>query len=285
MRTEVASASRRVTIDTAGPFVMIGEKINPTGRADLAAALRESNLDHVVDLAVSQVGMGADILDVNVGVPELDDVALLPEVIAAVSGAVDVPISIDSPNPDAIAAALEVCAGRPLVNSVNGESSSMDRILPLVGSHDAAVIALTLDENGIPDDAEGRLAIAARIIERAGSHGIGPERIVVDPLVLTVGADSDAARVTIETIRLVQGEFGVNINLGASNVSFGLPDRYTLNQTFLAMAIAAGASCAITDPAKSAMTVRAADLIRGRDDHGGRYIKQYRVQRREPEDG
>jgi len=198
------------------------------------------------------------------------------EVVAAVTAAVDVPLCIDSPNPEAVVAGVEACEGRPLINSVNGEESSMERILPVVKEYDTAVIGLTLDEDGIPATAEARLGVARKIIERAGSLGIPLESIVIDPLVLTVGADSKASRVTLDTIALLASEYGVNINLGASNVSFGLPDRHTLNQAFLGMAMGAGASCAITDAGQLGSTIRAADLLRGRDQHAARYIKYFR---------
>ena len=277
MQTTVTSEARTVTISTDGPMTMIGEKINPTGRKKLAAALTDGDYDYVIDLAVAQVAAGADILDVNVGVPGIDEVEVMAEVVAAVASAVEVPLCIDSPNHDAVAAGVRAAGSRPLVNSVNGEEVSMQAILPVVAEHDLSVIGLTLDEDGIPETAAGRFNVAAKIIERAGTLGIPAERIVIDPLVLTVGADSNAARVTLDTIALVQQEFGVNINLGASNVSFGLPDRHTLNQAFLGLAMGAGASCAITDPARLAATIRAADLLRGRDLHGKRYIKHFRA--------
>ena len=277
MKTTLSSDAMSVDIDTDGPLTTIGEKINPTGRKRLAAALKEGDFDYVVELAVRQVDAGADVLDINVGVPGIDEVKTMREAVSAVSSAVDVPLCIDSPNHESVAAGLEACQGRPLVNSVNGEERSMSAILPLVKKHDAAVIGLTLDEDGIPETAEARFAVAKKIIDRADSHGIPLESIVIDPLVLTVGADSDAARVTLETIALLTAEYGININLGASNVSFGLPDRHTVNQAFLGLAMGAGASCAITDVAKLTPTIRAADLLRGRDPHGMRYIKYFRA--------
>lgn len=277
MKTTLASQTKSATIDTEGPLTMIGEKINPTGRKRLAKALADGDLDYVIDLAVSQIDAGADVLDVNVGVPGIDEVKTMREVVAAVTAAVDVPLCIDSPNHEAVAAGVAACSGRPLVNSVNGEEVSMNAILPVVKEYDTAVIGLTLDEDGIPETAEARFAVAKKIIDRAGSLGIPLESIIIDPLVLTVGADSNSARVTLDTIDLLRGEYGININLGASNVSFGLPDRHTLNQAFLGMAMEAGASCAITDVAKLAPTIRAADLLRGRDAHGMRYIKYFRA--------
>ena len=276
MKTTISSESKSVTIDTEGPLMVIGEKINPTGRKKLAAALTDGDYDYVAQLAVSQVEAGADVLDINVGVPGIDEVKTMREVVAVVADAVDVPLCIDSPNHEAVAAGAEAAPGRPLVNSVNGEEKSMSAILPVVASHDLAVIGLTLDENGIPATAEGRFAVATKIIKRAETLGIAPDQIIIDPLVLTVGADSTAASVTLGTIELVTAEHGVNINLGASNVSFGLPDRHTLNQAFLSLAMGVGASCAITDAAKLAATIRAADLLRGRDPNGKRYIRYFR---------
>ena len=273
MKTVLRSVSMEVKIDGEGPFVVIGEKINPTGRKKLAEALQAGNFDYVRELAEKQVKAGADVLDVNVGVPGLDDVALLPQVVQIVAETVGAPLCIDSPNPRAMAAALAVAPGKPLVNSVNGEETVLDTILPLVKDRGAAVIGLTMDDNGIPNDAETRVAIAEKILERAAKIGIPPEDVVIDPLVMTVGADSGAGRVTLDTIALLRKSFGVNINLGASNVSFGLPDRHTVNQAFLALAIGAGATCAITDPLKLTAIIRAADLLRGRDNYAKRYIK------------
>jgi 5-methyltetrahydrofolate--homocysteine methyltransferase len=277
MKTVIRSSSREVMIDSDGPFTIIGERINPTGRKKLAAQLKERNFDYVADLAMRQVHAGADLLDVNVGVPGEDEVALLPAVCRVVMAATDVPLCIDSPNAEALAAALAVIPGKSLINSVNGEEKSLQTVLPLVKEHGAAVIGLTMDDNGIPNDPEVRLSIAGKILERAARFGMAAEDVIIDPLVLTVGADSQAGWITLQTIERVRREFGVNISLGASNVSFGLPDRHTLNQAFLGLAIGAGASCAITDPLKLSLTVRAIDLLRGRDDFAGRYIKQYRA--------
>jgi 5-methyltetrahydrofolate--homocysteine methyltransferase len=276
MKTEITSKTKTAVIDTEGPFVVIGEKINPTGRKKLAAALKEGNLDYVRDLADKQVAAGADILDVNVGVPGVDDVALIQQVVKLLAEEYDVPLCLDSPNPDALAAALPLCPGRTLVNSVNGEEKSLSAVLPLVKEHETAVIGLTMDDDGIPNDAESRLAIAEKIIERAAKLGIPADDIVIDPLVLTVGADSKASSVTLQTIEMVRREFGVNVNLGASNVSFGLPERDVVNLAFLSMAIYAGATCAITDPMKYTLHIRATDLLRGRDENALRYLKYYR---------
>jgi len=278
MLTTIRGKTTEIGVGIDQPFRIIGERINPTGHKKLAAALTERDFDYIHQLAATQIANGADILDVNVGVAGLDDVSLLPEVIQIVTDEVDIPICIDTPNPEALAAALSVTPGKPLINSVNGEEASLNTVLPLVKEYNAAVIALTMDDDGIPSDPDKRLAIAAKIIERASKVGIPIEDIVVDPLVMTVGADSQAAVVTIKTIKLVKENFGVNINLGASNVSFGLPDRHTVNQSFLALAMGAGATCAITHPRKLGLTIRAIDLLLGRDDFGMRYITYWRGQ-------
>ena len=276
MQTLLRSETKELSIDTNGPVTMIGEKINPTGRKKLSRLIKERDFDYIKSLALTQVEAGADILDVNVGVPGEDEVALLPEVVKTVASAVDVPLCLDSANPEAIAAALAVCPGKPLVNSVNGEEVSLNTVLPIVKEYGAAVIGLTMDDNGIPNDPETRTAIAGKILERAAKIGIPNEDVVIDPLVLTIGADQMAGVVTLMSIELIRQEFGVNINLGASNVSFGLPDRHTINQAFLAIAAKAGASCVITDPVKLGRIIRAVDLLLGRDDFSRRYITYYR---------
>lgn len=276
MDTIIKSEQKEVKISFDAPFTIIGEKINPTGRKKLAAALKEGNYDYVRSLATRQVETGADILDVNVGVPGLDEVAVLPEVARLVSEAVDAPLCLDSANHKAIAAALEVLPGKPLVNSVNGEEKSLSAVLPVVKEFGVAVIGLTMDDDGIPNDAETRLAIAEKILDRAAQLGISAEQVVIDPLVLTVGSDSKAGAVTLQTIQLLKQQFGVNVNLGASNVSFGLPDRHTINQAFLSLAMGIGATCAITDPIKLTSTIRATDLLMGRDNFGSRYISYWR---------
>ncbi len=276
METVIKSSSKEVIISIEKPFVVIGEKINPTGRKKLAAALKEGDFEYVKQIALNQVAAGADILDVNVGVPGVDEVDLLPRVAKIVSEVVDIPLCLDSANPDALAAALKVLPGRPLVNSVNGEEHSLDAVLPVIKEFGVPVIGLVMHDDGIPNDAETRLKVAGKIIERAAQLGIPAKDIVIDPLVLTVGADNNAGVVTLETVQRVKQEFGVNINLGASNVSFGLPDRHTINQAFLALAMGAGATCAITDPMKLTSIIRAADLLLGRDYYGSRYIGYFR---------
>ncbi len=276
METLLKSASGEVLISTDGPIVMIGERINPTGRKKLAAALQAGDFEYVKQQALQQVAFGAHVLDVNVAVPGLDEKSLLPAVVKFLAGEVSVPFCLDSNNPEALAAALAVAPGKPLVNSVSGEEAKLRDILPVVKDRGAAVIGLTMDNAGIPPTAEARLAIAGKIIERATKVGIAVEDVVIDPLVLSVGADQKAAAVTLQTIALVRREFGVNINLGASNVSFGLPDRQTVNQAFLALSFGAGATCVITDAEKLGGIILASDLLLGRDAYGRRYLTHVR---------
>jgi 5-methyltetrahydrofolate--homocysteine methyltransferase len=276
MQTLLTSRTKEYRITTDGPVAIIGESINPTRRKKLTAALLSGELDYVFELAQIQIETGADILDINVGAPGVDEVRMLSQVALAVSERFDVPICLDSSNRDALAAALKVVPGKPLVNSVNGEEANLSKLLPLIKEYGAAVIGLTMDENGISSDPEVRMGIAAKILERAGKLGIPAEDVVIDPLVLTVGADQHAGRVTLRTIEMVRREFGVNINLGASNVSFGLPDRHTVNQAFLALGAGAGASCVITNPEKLTPIIRASDLLLGRDAFAGRFIKDFR---------
>jgi 5-methyltetrahydrofolate--homocysteine methyltransferase len=276
VQTLISSAKKSVTVSPDGAFTLIGEKINPTGRKKLAAALSARDFAYVRELAEGQVAAGADILDINVGVPGLDDVALMEQVVRLLAEWIDVPLCLDSPNPKALAAGLAAAPGKPLVNSVSGEENRLMEVLPVVKDRGAAVIGLIMDDSGIPATAEARLAVAEKICNRAGQLGIPAEDVIIDPLVMSVGADSKAGLITLETIRLVREKLGLNINLGASNVSHGLPDRPVINMAFLALAIGAGATCAITDPLKMISTIRAADLLLGRDDYAGRYIKTYR---------
>jgi len=276
MQTILKSKTNEVRITTDGPVTIIGENINPTRRKKLTAALISGEFDYIFELAKAQIETGADLLDVNVGAPGVDEVMLLPQVALAITERFDVPICLDSSNRAALAAALRVVPGKPLVNSVNGEEANLSALLPIIKEFGAAVIGLTMDDNGIPTDPEVRLAIAGKILERAAKLGIPAEDVVIDPLVLTVGADQKAGRVTLDTIQMVRREFGVNINLGASNVSFGLPDRHTVNQAFLAIGASAGASCVITNPEKLTPIIRAADLLLGRDAFAGRFIKDFR---------
>src|SRR5688572_14201044 len=277
MHTILKSNTKEVIIGADRPFVMIGEKLNPTGLKKLGQALVEQNFDYVKQLAQRQVAWGAEVLDVNVGHPQIDEVAIMPKVVEAVLSVVDVPLCIDSNEPKILEAGLKLAPGKPLVNSVNGEEKQLATVLPIVRDRGAAFIGLTIGEEGMPATPEGRLAAAGTIIERAAKMGIPAEDIIIDPLVMTVGHNSNAALVTLETIRLVKQEFGVNISLGASNVSFGLPDRHSVNSAFLALAIQAGVTTAITDPIKLGNSIKAIDLLLGKDANSMRFLKYFRA--------
>jgi len=276
MHTIVSSATREVVIGDDRPTVLIGERINPTVRKKLAAALEAGDMEVLRREAVAQVEAGADILDVNVGSSGVDELGLLAQVVQAVAEAVDVPLSLDSDNPGALEAALKVYRGKPIINSVTGQESSQSEVLPLVREYGAAVIALTIDDEGIPADPARRVAIACRIVERAESLGVPREDVIIDCLVLTVATESDAALVTLEAVRRVKEELGVNQTLGASNVSYGLPERNVLNSAFLAMAINVGVTCPTVNAARVRQAVLATDLLLGRDRYARRYIKDYR---------
>jgi 5-methyltetrahydrofolate--homocysteine methyltransferase len=281
METKVSSATKEVIIADGQPTVLIGERINPTGKKKLAEALKAGNLEIVSEEALAQVQARADIIDINVGMVGVDEVSLLPRAVQAVMDTVDAPLCLDSANPQALAAALKAYKGKPLVNSVTGEERSLEKVLPLVREYRAAVIGLLQDDEGIPNNPERRLAIAGKIVDRAQAVGIPSHDIIIDCLAGTVGADTNAGLVTIETIRRVKAELGLNLTLGASNVSFGLPDRDLLNSAFVAMAIAAGVTCLIVDVARVRPMVLAADLVLGRDRHARRYIEAYRQRQKQ----
>jgi 5-methyltetrahydrofolate--homocysteine methyltransferase len=276
METRVSSSGKEVIIGDSQPTVLIGERINPAGKKKLVEALRAGDLEIVRSEALAQVQAGAEILDVNVGTFGVDEVALLPRTVQAVMDAVDVPLCIDSNNPAALEAAMRIFKGKPLINSVTGEERSLATVLPMVKKHEAAVVGLLQDDEGIPKDAKRRVSIAHKIVQRAEALGIAREDIIVDCLTFAVGADTGSGLTVIEAIRAIKAEIGVNMTLGASNISFGLPDRDLLNNAFVAMAIAAGVTCLITDAAKVSPTVMAVDLILGRDKHARRYIGAFR---------
>lgn len=276
METRVSSATREILITDEGSTVLIGERINPSGKKKLAEALKSGDFDVVRTEAIAQVEAGADILDINVVCPGVDEIAVLPAAIETIMAAVDVPLCIDINNPIALKEALKVYKGKPIVNSVTGEENSLNEILPLVKEYGAAVIGLTIDEEGIPKDPDRRVAIAHKIIERAESLEIPPEDVIIDCLALTLGADSNTGLVTLEAIRKVKEELGVNQTLGASNISFGLPDRNLVNHTFLAMAISSGVTCPTVDVAKVRPAVLSIDLILGRDRYAQRYMRDFR---------
>jgi 5-methyltetrahydrofolate--homocysteine methyltransferase len=278
LTTTIQSASKKVEISRGNPTVIIGERINPTGRKKVLAALQEGDFEVVKEDATKQVEVGAAILDVNAGVPGADEPELLKKVMQTVMDVTDVPLCIDTADPEALRAALEIYEGKALINSTNGEEKSLEAILPLVKEFNTAVIGLCMDDDGIPPTPQDRLAVAEKIIARADKLGIPMEDVIIDPLALTMGSDHNAGRIALETIELVVEKFGVNVTMGASNISFGLPDRAFINSTFIAMAIYAGMTCPITNPLVPAIqtAVLAADLSMGRDEYGGRWIKAYR---------
>ncbi|MDY7040292.1 MAG: dihydropteroate synthase [Chloroflexota bacterium] len=285
METLLKATGKKVIIGDGQPTVIIGERINPTGKKKLAAALLAGDLEVVRQEALAQVKAGADVLDVNVGAAGVDEVALLPQAIKLVMETVDVPICIDTPNAKALAAGLAMHKelapdGKPLINSVNGEDASLARVLPLVAEYGAAVIGLCMDDEGIPKTSDRRLAVAKKITERAEAMGIPRENVIFDCLAMTVGADSKAGWTTLETVHMVKSELGNNMTLGASNISFGLPEREVITGTFLAMVIAAGVTCPIVDADKVRPFILAADLALGRDDYAMRYIKAFRKRKK-----
>jgi len=277
MHTILKSSSKEIVIGADKPFIIIGEKINPTGIKKLGQALVDQNFEYVKHLAQRQVAWGADVLDVNVGHPDIDEAVIMPKVVEAILSVVDVPLCIDSNEPKILEAGLNASPGKPLVNSVSGEDKQLATVLPIVKDRGAAVIGMAIDNDGIPATAEGRLAAAGKVIEHAAKIGIPAEDIIIDPLVMTVGHNSEAALVTLKSIELIKKEYGVNMSLGASNVSFGLPDRHAVNSTFLALAIQAGATCSITDAIKLGNSIKAIDLLLGKDANSMRYLKYFRA--------
>jgi 5-methyltetrahydrofolate--homocysteine methyltransferase len=278
MDTVLRSRSRTVTIGAQQPFCIIGERINPTGRKIFAEQLRSGDLSTVTADAIAQTEAGADMLDVNAGIPLVDEPELLQAMLKTVQEAVDAPICIDSSVIEALEAGLSVYEGRALVNSVTAEDERLQEILPLVARHDAAVIGLANDETGIPETPQKRLECARRIVTAAEDHGIAARDVIIDPLAMTVGADTEAVTTTLSTISLIRDELGVNMCLGASNVSFGLPRRHVLNAAFLPMAMAAGLTSAIMSTAEVCVqSVRASDLLLGHDPWGTSWIAAHRA--------
>jgi len=283
VETRLSSRTREVIVSIDRPFVVIGERINPTGRKVLAAEMREGKMDRVRTDAIAQVAAGAHMLDVNAGIPMADEPALLVAAIRAVSEVTDVPICIDSSIIEALEAGLSAYQGKALVNSVTAEEERMAIILPLVKKHGAAVIGMANDETGISMVPEERLALARRIIERAGDHGIPQEDVIIDPIAMTVAADPTAGQITLATMRLIREELGNNMTCGASNVSFGLPDRPTVNAAFLPVAMYAGLTSAITNPMIPEVRrgVLASDLLLGHDEYAMRWISAHRAEQKE----
>jgi 5-methyltetrahydrofolate--homocysteine methyltransferase len=277
-RTVVSSATREVVIGPDRPFVVIGERINPTGRKRLAAEMRQGDFGTVCAEALAQVEAGAGMLDVNAGIPLADEPAILAEAVRRVQSLVDVPLSIDSSVVAALDAGLAAYEGKALVNSVTGEEERLESVLPLVARYGAAVVAITNDENGISEDPDVRFEVARRIVRRAADHGIPAEDVVVDPLVMPIGAIGSAGRQVLTLVARLQAELGVNSTCGASNISFGLPHRAGINSAFLAMAIGAGLTSAITNPLEQEIrtAVLAADVLTGNDPSCATWIRRNR---------
>jgi len=278
METIVKSRTKIVTIGPEHPLVIIGERINPTGRGKLARALEGGNLKVVQEEAVRQVEEGVHILDVNVGISGIDESQMLKEAISAISEVTDIPLCIDSSLPKALEAGLEVYEGKALVNSVNGEKKKLDEILPLVKAYGAAVIGLTTDDSGIPKEASRRLEIAGNIVDSAQKEGIPAEDVIIDPLAMAISTDDRSAIETLKALKLIRDNLGVNQTLGVSNISFGLPERHSINAAFLAMAVLNGLTCSILD--STVWEIRKAglisDMLLGKDEFCLNYISVYR---------
>jgi len=280
MHTLIKSASKTVTIGHDQPFCIIGERINPTGRKKFQMQLRAGDLSAIATDVHAQVAGGADLLDVNMGVPLTDEPALLAAAIKMIQGITDLPICIDSSIIEALQAGLEVYEGKALVNSMTGEDDRMELILPLIKKHGAAIIALPNDETGIPATTQERLVITEKIMRAVEKHGISLENLVIDPLAMTVGADPEAVKITLETIYLIREKWGLNMTLGASNTSFGLPNRHALNSAFLPAAMSHGLTSAVMDARTPRIveSVRAADLLLGLDPWGTNWITRWRAE-------
>ena len=280
MHTVLSSATKTITIGHDQPFCIIGERINPTGRKKFQEQLRAGDYSAIEDDVLAQVAGGATMLDVNMGAPMIDEPEALAAAVTLIQQLTDLPLCIDSSVVEALEAGLSVYQGKALVNSITAETERMDLILPLVKKYGAAIIALPNDEFEIPEEPERRLELTKVIVDYATTkYGIPIEDIVIDPLAMPIGADSTMVVRTLETIRLIKEHVGVNMTLGASNVSFGMPDRHTLNSVFLPMAMAAGLTSAIMDSrtAQIVTAVRAADLMNGNDEWGANWIAAHRA--------
>src|SRR5262245_44244515 len=274
--TVISSASRAAVTGDGRPFVVVGERINPTGRKLLAEEMQAGDFSRVERDTIAQVEAGAHMLDVNAGIPLADEPAILARTIQLVQSLTDLPLSIDSSIVEALEAGLAVYQGKALVNSVTGEE---ERLVPLVKKHGAAVVAISNDETGISEDPDVRFAVAKRIVERAMDHGIPKEDVVVDPLLMPIGAMPTAGRQVFRILGRLRDELGVNSTCGASNVSFGLPNREGINGAYLSMAIASGLTSAITNPIAEGVrhAVMAADVLMGNDRDAARWIREFRV--------
>lgn len=280
METRVSSESQEVIIGPDQPVAIIGERINPTGRKKLAELLERRDMGYVQKEALKQVEAGAHILDVNVGISDADESAIMVEAIQAIREVVEAPLCIDSANPKVLAAGLQVYKGKVLVNSVNGEEAKLKEVLPLVAEYKAAVVALTMDDKGIPTDVSTRVAIAEKIVNEAVKLGIPAEDVIVDPLAMSVASDDQAGLGALRALAEIRDKLGVNQTIGASNVSYGLPERRAVNCVFLAMAVLNGLTCPITDPTVWPVrrTLLLADLLQGKDEFAMNFISAYREQ-------
>jgi len=276
--TVISSASKEVVIGFEQPFVVIGERINPTGRKLLAEEMKAGDFSRVEADALAQIAAGAQILDINAGIPLADEPAILAESIKLVQSITDVPLCIDSSIVAALESGLEAYDGKALLNSVTGEEERLEQVLPLVKKHGCAVIAISNDDTGISEDINVRFDVAKKIVERAGDYGIPPEDVVVDPLVMPIGAVNSAGQQVMELVRRLRTELKVNTTCGASNLSFGLPNRNGLNAAFISMAIGSGMTSAITNPlhAELMQSVRGANVIMGNDPECAQWIRAYR---------
>jgi 5-methyltetrahydrofolate--homocysteine methyltransferase len=282
-----------VVLGRQEPVVIIGEKINPTGKQQFAEELRRGDLSSVRRWAAEQTAAGAGVIDINVGTDGVNEVELLPAAVQAAMECTDLPLSLDSGNVKAVEAALAVCTGKVIVNSTTGERQALETILPLAMRHGAAVIGLCYDEEGISSEPRRRLQVAEKIVDRAVAFGIPLADVILDPLALPVSTDTRAAAVTLETARLIREHLGTNLTLGVSNTSFGLPDRAALNLSMLVMAIAMGVNCPIVDPTRPEVikAVLACDLLAGRDEMAARWLQHFRsragdaTDRKRPQNG
>ena len=276
--TVISSATREHIIGDNRPFTIIGERINPTGRKILAEEMKADDFSRVEADALAQVAAGAQMLDVNAGIPLADEPALLAKAIKLVQSITDAPISIDSSIIEALEAGLEVYEGKALVNSVTGEEEVLERVLPLVAKHKAAVVAISNDETGISEDPEVRFSVAKKIVERAADHGIPYQDVVIDPLVMPIGAMSTAGRQVFDILQRIRNELKCNTTCGASNISFGLPQRNGINGAFLSMAMSAGMTSSITNPIHEEVmrSIMAADVLMGNDQDCLSWIRKYR---------
>lgn len=278
METILQSKTKTVIISPEQPFVMIGERINPTGRKKLGIEMAAGDFSRVRRDAETQVAAGAHVLDVNAGIPDADEPALMVQAIKTIAEVVDVPLCLDSSVIAALEAGLAAYQGKALVNSVTGEDERLELLLPAIKKYNAAVIGMANDESGISSDPDIRLSVARKIVQRAADHGIPASDVLIDPLTLAIATDSQATKTTLETMRLIQRELGVNMVCGASNVSFGLPDRSPINAAFISMAMQSGLTSAITDPTNAVIrqAILATDLLLGKDDYATNWIADFR---------